>query len=684
MFSNPLAHFRRIRISSAGHRKPAMQQAARRRLALEPLEDRQMLTSFLVTNLGSVGPGSLNAAIANANNSPGPDRIRFDFDALGLGPHLIDQDQQLSAITDPVTIDGKGRIEVRGTNAVDTNGFVVASHDVTIRGMTITGFTGHGITIDSSDDIRGFTSVFNVVRDNGLNGINIAQPRVNRLQVVDDMVTSATPSESFSDSLGQADLFDSGGAVGSWPFDHSIPGDGGDDYGFVATGVLDVSVAGLYSFAIGNDDGARLRIGGDDVIVDDSTHPFLNSFGSIELDAGQHVFEWTGFELRGGSGFELSVAVGDVTGPPTSEPLEPSDGWKVVGDPTPAAEIELSGVIDIVTYYLNLNETASHEVLVKDTIASNNGRSGVFFERVNGSTVKRTTANGNGIDGIAIHRSHNNNVLRSAGFDNGRTGVRFSFSDGNHAKHVSTGDCTWTCIDDIFGQGNVIANSTVEGGLVDGVSSWGATNATFDNVTVSGIKGSGINVGNSSVGTVIHNSLSYDNGNGVTVRDSEDIVISRTTASRNLGNGVEVFSSNRVHVDRVLAAENAGHGFLLESSNGSMWSRNRSHENSGNGFNIVSSHDNELTYNRAIDNGGSGFLLDSGSGNTLSDGVARRNSSHGFSLANSDNNELTRNKANRNGGMGFILDAILQNIFDDNQCKNNTLGGSNFQGICDS
>ena len=66
-------------------------------------------------------------------------------------------------------------------------------------------------------------------------------------------------------------------------------------------------------------------------------------FGSVHLSAGAHSFEWIGFEAGGGDSWELSVAVGaGKVGPVTS-----ANGWKVVGDPTPHAEIELSGPIDL-------------------------------------------------------------------------------------------------------------------------------------------------------------------------------------------------------------------------------------------------------------------------------------------------------------------------------------------------
>ncbi|MEO0558002.1 MAG: hypothetical protein AAF170_07445 [Bacteroidota bacterium] len=61
-------------------------------------------TTFTVTSTADAGTGSLRQAIADANANAGADVIAFAIP--GAGPHVLDLDSDLPAVTDPVTIDG--------------------------------------------------------------------------------------------------------------------------------------------------------------------------------------------------------------------------------------------------------------------------------------------------------------------------------------------------------------------------------------------------------------------------------------------------------------------------------------------------------------------------------------------------------------------------------------------------
>lgn len=114
----------------------------------EPLEERFVLSSFLVTNLNNGGPGSLRAAVFNANATPAADSISFH---AGLAGTLVLAGAELH-ITAPVTITGPGSnlVKISGNNAfrvfeIDANKTVsISGLDIT-RGLAPTTEAGGGI-----------------------------------------------------------------------------------------------------------------------------------------------------------------------------------------------------------------------------------------------------------------------------------------------------------------------------------------------------------------------------------------------------------------------------------------------------------------------------------------------------------------------------------------------------------
>jgi len=69
------------------------------------MEDRTLLSTFLVSNTGDSGPRSLRQAILDSNNAVGVTNT-IDFDISGSGVQTIVPLSSLPAISNPVLFDG--------------------------------------------------------------------------------------------------------------------------------------------------------------------------------------------------------------------------------------------------------------------------------------------------------------------------------------------------------------------------------------------------------------------------------------------------------------------------------------------------------------------------------------------------------------------------------------------------
>ena len=117
---------------------------ARRRPSLENLEDRRLLATYQVTNTDGTGPGSLRAAIMDANSSPGPDRITFDQSLKG---ETIQIRTALPNINEEVSIEGPtGPRGLLDGITIDADGgafsvikIVQGAENVKLSNLTLTG-----------------------------------------------------------------------------------------------------------------------------------------------------------------------------------------------------------------------------------------------------------------------------------------------------------------------------------------------------------------------------------------------------------------------------------------------------------------------------------------------------------------------------------------------------------------
>jgi hypothetical protein len=119
---------------------------------MEPLEDRRLFATFMVTNTNDAGGGSLRQAMIDANNTGGTDSIKFN---IGYGAKTIMPTSELPRITSPVVIDGSSQpgytarpiIEINGSRAGSgfVNGIRIDAGRSTVRGLVINRFAGSGI-----------------------------------------------------------------------------------------------------------------------------------------------------------------------------------------------------------------------------------------------------------------------------------------------------------------------------------------------------------------------------------------------------------------------------------------------------------------------------------------------------------------------------------------------------------
>ena len=101
-----------------------------------------------------------------------------------------------------------------------------------------------------------------------------------------------------------------------------------NDFGARVSTMLTISTADTYHFRTYSDDGVRLRIGGTDVIVDDTYHPEQQRTGSIFLTPGAYPLDLIFFEGGGEASLEFAMAqgagpyghVGNFAGTGTSVP----------------------------------------------------------------------------------------------------------------------------------------------------------------------------------------------------------------------------------------------------------------------------------------------------------------------------------------------------------------------------
>lgn len=176
-------------------------------------------------------------------------------------------------------------------------------------------------------------------------------PTAASLADVDAMAAGTKQSDRSTGSVTELDFSDN--SAGDWQADNAIPGGATGVWGLVARGKINVTTSGRYSFALGMDDGARLRIdkdkngfsAADNVINEDAAGGHRARYGDAQLDAGVYDFEVAVFNSGGAGSIEMSVST-RVGGGDTS--AINSGTWELLGQTSGA--VALQGAIDVTVY----------------------------------------------------------------------------------------------------------------------------------------------------------------------------------------------------------------------------------------------------------------------------------------------------------------------------------------------
>lgn len=107
------------------------------------------------------------------------------------------------------------------------------------------------------------------------------------------------------------------GTVGD--FELSMQGERRDHFGVVFSGFIRVDAPGEYYFATKSDDGSRLRLNGEEMVLNDGVHAMIPAYsGPVMLEPGFYPFELEYFEYEGGEGLEVLIYTGE-------------EGWRRIG-----------------------------------------------------------------------------------------------------------------------------------------------------------------------------------------------------------------------------------------------------------------------------------------------------------------------------------------------------------------
>jgi hypothetical protein len=576
---------------------------------LEVLEDRWLLSAYVVTNTNSSGTGSLSDAIVQVDNGT-YNEIDFAIGAQGSAQTINAPTSGLPAITQPVYINGLSQggsgnttplITLNGSTITNggVDGLYLATGNCSVSGLIISAFTGNGIDAVSgaNDTIGGTTAgAGNVLYGNLTNGLLLGGGVSNVLVEGNYIGTNPPGNAAVPNVVNGIDVLGSNNTIGG-----TTAGVGNLISGNSLNGIL-LEASGSGTVVQGNDIGTNVT----------GSSALGNSANGIEVNSSNNTIGGTGT----GAGNVISgnsyAGVAINAGASGVQVQGNSIGTNAAGT---SAVANNNGVV-----VNNPNNTIGGTSAGAGNVISGNSNDGLQIEdsgvAVQGNSIGLSAvgnaAVANGFSGVDVYGSNDTIGGMAAGAGNlisgnayglqieiGASGVQVqgnsigTDASGSHAVAntlygVAVHNANNTIGGTGAGAGNVISGNGFDGLWIgaSGVTVQGnsiGTDAagTSAVANVYGIEVNGPNntIGGTSsgVGNVISGNgfdgLVIDTGNSGVVVQGNFIGTNAagTSAVANVANGVEVNSSNNTIGGTVIGARNVisgnGQGILIDTGN---------------------------------------------------------------------------------------------------------------------
>lgn len=213
----------------------------------------------------------------------------------------------------------------------------------------------------------------------------VVPPGVNNLADVEAMMAGTKQHDQTTLQLTDLDFGD--GSAGQWFIDNPIPGGYTGNWGLAITGKLAVATAGTYRFAMGSDDGARLRIdldangfsATDTVLEDAGPHGHQIVYANVTFAAaGTYDFQLISYNSGGGGSLEFSV--GTSTADQVLDDNLDSGYWELVGTDGAVSPVKLSGQADVTGFMATGANVERQEPLIVLLNGPNDTPRGVFYD----------------------------------------------------------------------------------------------------------------------------------------------------------------------------------------------------------------------------------------------------------------------------------------------------------------